>query len=543
MNENLLIIPFIISFLIMFCIFLVLIIKYYSGFSEYEYIWFCSKILTVKKMIEKNNNKDQVFHEYKEGLPYSYNNTYLTYLERIDNNKDCLADYKKCGILDTYGNSCCILKNSDCVINEIKYDSTSQLSEYINNNYDYYNFADDNNMKFYFKKGVENNGVIVLWLLSNGQPKYINENNFIFDKEAFDQIFSEPSDKAKDIDDDDDDDDDEDGEEDSIGSEIGKEIISGTIEFVGDLIENAVKMARIEKLIKYINNKIDSKDNIDYNFLRILNSDEYVKNYIGFENLEAAENFKRINFNLYKSRYPNYVSLVFSIICLIIFFVIIIIYIILIVKDEAHSCFCFFMFMFILIYCPTFIGFFIYSLVIYSKFKKDESIEIAKNIRADKYIEDFLKEFYDPLESAKSFIIYIVIFLSFSALLHILGWVLPHLINYIIEKKREKEYNEKRITYEYQRNTNINQGRSGRVPYNSQNDNGNQIIINSNRGLNNEQLVTNDNQNPNNNNKENNIINKEKENEENKKNEKIENPITDINDLIIDDVINNEQKK
>ena len=121
--------------------------------------------------------------------------------------------------------------------------------------------------------------------------------------------------------------------------------------------------------------------------------------------------------------------------------------------------------------------------------------------------------------------------------------VLPHLINYIIEKKREKEYNERRITYEYQRNTNIDQGRSGRVPYNSQNDNGKQIIINSNRGLNNEQLVTNDNQNPNNNNKENNIINKEKENEENKTKEKIENPITDINDLIIDDVINNEQKK
>ena len=182
MNENLLIIPFIISFLIMFCIFLVLIIKYYSGFSEYEYIWFCSKILTVKKMIDKNNNKDQVFYQFEDGDPYSYNNTYLTYLERIDNNKGCLADYKKCGILDTYGNSCCIRKNSDCVINEIKYDSTSQLSEYINNNYDYYNFADDNNMKFYFKKGVENNGVIVLWLLSNGQPKYINDNNFIFDK-------------------------------------------------------------------------------------------------------------------------------------------------------------------------------------------------------------------------------------------------------------------------------------------------------------------------------------------------------------------------
>ena len=41
-------------------------------------------------------------------------------------------------------------------------------------------------MKFYFKKGVPNNGVIVSWLLREQQPKYIDENNFIFDKEAFD---------------------------------------------------------------------------------------------------------------------------------------------------------------------------------------------------------------------------------------------------------------------------------------------------------------------------------------------------------------------
>ena len=69
MNENLLIIPFIISFLIMFCIFLVLIIKYYSGFSEYEYIWFCSKILTIKKMIE-NNNKYIVFSHYNQSQEF-----------------------------------------------------------------------------------------------------------------------------------------------------------------------------------------------------------------------------------------------------------------------------------------------------------------------------------------------------------------------------------------------------------------------------------------------------------------------------------------
>ena len=181
--------------------------------------------------------------------------------------------------------------------------------------------------------------------------------------------------------------------------------------------------------------------------------------------------------------------------------------------------------------------FYIYSLVIYSKILKDESLEIAKNIRADEYIENFLKEFYEPLENTKSFIIYIVIFISFSALIQIIGWVIPPLIKYIIEKKQENKYYERRIPYEYQRNININQG--GRIPYNSKNNNGQELNtnvnqINSNRGLNNEQLVTNDNKiENNNNNNENNATNNEKENQENKQNEKVENPITQSNDHII----------
>ena len=61
-----LLIRFIILIISYFCIFgisLALTIYYYTGFSEYEYIWFCSKILTVKKMV-KNNSKDRVFYNY-----------------------------------------------------------------------------------------------------------------------------------------------------------------------------------------------------------------------------------------------------------------------------------------------------------------------------------------------------------------------------------------------------------------------------------------------------------------------------------------------
>jgi len=80
---------FIIScFLCIFGITLAIIIKYYSGFSEYEYIWFCSKILTIKNMIYKISSKDQVFSRFnnnrKENLPNDY---YKDYLGRVEEDK------------------------------------------------------------------------------------------------------------------------------------------------------------------------------------------------------------------------------------------------------------------------------------------------------------------------------------------------------------------------------------------------------------------------------------------------------------------------
>ena len=56
---------FLFSYLCILGILISLIIQYYGFFSDYEYIWFCSKILTVKKIIE-NNNKYQVFYGYDD---------------------------------------------------------------------------------------------------------------------------------------------------------------------------------------------------------------------------------------------------------------------------------------------------------------------------------------------------------------------------------------------------------------------------------------------------------------------------------------------
>ena len=60
------IILLVISYFLMLIVFLTLIIKYFSNFSENTYIWFCSKIKTIKNIINKNNNKKQVFSGFDE---------------------------------------------------------------------------------------------------------------------------------------------------------------------------------------------------------------------------------------------------------------------------------------------------------------------------------------------------------------------------------------------------------------------------------------------------------------------------------------------
>ena len=290
---------------LMMIFFISMIIKYYTGFSEYEYIWFCSKILTMEKIIKKNNEKDQIFSHISQSKKYYFNKVHYLDFLNISRKEGCAKYYKKCGILDTYGNNFCLPEEDDCPMNEMIFDSTSKLSEYQEKDYLYY-ITDAPDLNFYYKYGVKDKGIVVKWVFEDTQPKYIDDYNFVFDEDAFYEWFGKPDDKKNNDDDDDDDDDDD--------NSLGAEIISGSISFAGDLIESAAKLAKINKLLAYIEDKINKdENNIDYNFTYI-NNGQYVKNFLGFENMEAAEDFGKINFSLYKSRYPNYASVVSSIV-------------------------------------------------------------------------------------------------------------------------------------------------------------------------------------------------------------------------------------
>ena len=123
-------------------IFFTFIVKYYSKSSEKEYIWFCSKILTVQKIVDDNNNIIKAFTRYKNGTQYILVEGYQRYLQLIT--KDgCIENYRQCGILDTYGNIFCYNVNAECPVNEIIRDSSTKKNDYVNDGYFYYRISNN----------------------------------------------------------------------------------------------------------------------------------------------------------------------------------------------------------------------------------------------------------------------------------------------------------------------------------------------------------------------------------------------------------------
>ena len=424
MIQEIRVMSIIICFLCMFGITLAIIIKYYSGFSEFEYIWFCSKIKTVQKMVNKTSTKDRVFSHFQSGDRMYFTSHYVDYLGRIKEDGTCKNNYKTCGILDTYGNKFCISPGNNCPINKIIIDLSSRNSQYG----DYQQIStQDSSINLYCKSDVLDSGIIASWIVQNSEPKYIDDNNLIIDKDAFNEIFKIDDDKD-DKDDDDDDDDDDDNEK-SFWQGVAEDAIDGAIDAAEEIAKNAAKLAKLQKLIDYIEDKMNDKDNIDKNYT-FIGHNNYVKNYMGFENLEAVENFKNIDFSVYKKRFPNYASVALSITILCVFVIFIVVLIIYFIKNRTIEIAGYFLVIFVILYVASFLYLFIYSVVIFARDFRNETFKVAKSIRADKFIEDFLKEFYGPFDKA-TFIICIIVFLSISAVFFILFWVIEPISNCI----------------------------------------------------------------------------------------------------------------
>ena len=200
----------------------------------------------------------------------------------------CIENYRQCGILDTYGNRFCYTVHEECPINEIIRDSSTKKNNYTSDGYRYYRLVDKEHNyigeNYYYKRGVIDRGIIAYWNVSTSWPLYINEKNFIFDLDAF---------------------------EDKFGSEtygnityVSKQVIDESTDWLGGLKKDSSKVERIHKIMEYINEKIyDDENNIDKNFTKI-SEDEYVKRYLGFENEESIKNLKELFFLYIKPFFP-----------------------------------------------------------------------------------------------------------------------------------------------------------------------------------------------------------------------------------------------
>ena len=165
---------------------LILYLATYLKIDKDYFIWIGSKILTTNKLMTDNNyNIYPVLNIYMDGSEEFYKYDYSYLLEH--SHKPCEENYKKCGNLDTLGNIMCIPENDDCPINDVKIDLTSKSNEYISNEYKigYLNNLPKGYSLYYTNKATENNIIVKFKFINIEEPRYINEDNFIFDIDTY----------------------------------------------------------------------------------------------------------------------------------------------------------------------------------------------------------------------------------------------------------------------------------------------------------------------------------------------------------------------
>ena len=102
----------------------------------------------------------------------------------------CEQNFKKCGILDTYGNIICLPDTDSCPINEIIIDVEENEEQYINKGYNSVNISElpDNYMLYYTNRSI-NKEIVVDLNITKENPKYIFKNNFIFDYNTYHKYY------------------------------------------------------------------------------------------------------------------------------------------------------------------------------------------------------------------------------------------------------------------------------------------------------------------------------------------------------------------
>ena len=168
-----------------------------------------------------------------------------------------------------------------------------------------------------------------------------------------------------------------------------------------NISQTKIKLMQSSGLKEYIDNEFNKTDNNnDKNYTQIFYN-IYIKNFVGFENAEQMDIFKNTDFTIYKSIFPHNIKILLVIVSEVLLVIFVIIYIRKLVEDEEESdnsiCKEFEIFIIICglsIYSLIFLYFFIYFInsLVY-KFNNNNKFSELTKIKADKYIEEFIKEF------------------------------------------------------------------------------------------------------------------------------------------------------
>ena len=409
---------FLISYILIFIMLMVIIIIRYSKHYQFEYVWFCSKIKTIKNMVKITSFNYKVFNTISSSGEISGLRTnYYDLLKSITDN-GCKYNYRPCGYLDTLRNYMCIDRNYPCPINHLVADFSSYSNSYSNNGYQFasnINYLSYNYYLYYSKTQSYGNAVIMLVKTIN-RPLYIDYNNFYLDVDAFNDVFTNlkmvnkyDSDNKRRIDSDDDD----------VFSDKLIELAFGVIEKVtGNLIDILINYAvnkKFEKLLDYLDKKIDDVDNIDV-YCKYIGDNYYTKNYIGFQSISDLENFLNIDFNIYKSSFPDKACSIFAILCFIVFFFIIIVCIVSLYNQEDFTAL---QIISSIVYCLTWFGFISRFGHIYTKINHDQNLILAKQIQSDDFINNFLEEFIS--KTSKLLSEWVIAIFTISIFLHFIG--------------------------------------------------------------------------------------------------------------------------
>ena len=501
-----------------------------NAYNYKQLLWIGSKTLTIQNILKNNMNNSYPLKSIQsfEKLNSRFDKNY-DYLLKHSTKTNCELNFKRCGILDTYGNIMCIEEKESCPINEIIIDLKDKYEEYITKGFEFTKISKiPNNYYLYYTNKSIDKEIIVNLIYSEEEPKYIKEDNLVFDFEKYSEYLSATTTKSS-------------GNSYFIGISFGGGSSGGGgggygIGGGGGYWRNLEILEGEEKINKFFDNKISEDKNID-NYYKKIYENLYIKNYIGFESYEQMDFFMNYDFRkLFFRRFPNLTSFNFTILSFIVFFILIVFSICRFMYEDkninepdpsdpgAVTCSKLAVSFF---YLAIFIGFFIYFLYAYFKIYKNKQFEIIKNIRADNFIKDFIDEIYERAKS-KSLILSSIILFSISFFFFILTWLVRpvHLVylkykqNKIqitrnLDKKDEKIINDleskdiKIINNEENSNNIINNK-------NNDEENNNKIIGNksNNEKNNNNNFYSNNNKEDNNIEENNNIFLNNKNNKE-----------------------------